>query len=299
MASPHVAGVAALVWSYHPTCTNVEIRNVLNTTAEDLGANGRDVKFGHGLVQTKDAIDYITANGCDGSGNGGGDNGGGDNGGGTNPGDNELVNGVTKSDLSASTGNELLYTMNVPAGATNINFAMSGGNGDADLYVKFGAEPTDNNFDCRPYVSGNAESCDSPDAGGIYYVKVKAYSTFSGVNLIGTYTEPSSGGDDVSPIDSTQDNVSVSRRQWTRYTLDLPAGYADLTVSISGGSGDADLYVTEGSQSTTSSYDCRPYKNGNNESCDFSDPAESVWHIDIYGYTAASGLTLNVTATPK
>ncbi len=299
MASPHVAGVAALVWSYHPTCTNVEIRNVLNTTAEDLGANGRDVKFGHGLVQTKDAIDYITANGCDGSGNGGGDNGGGDNGGGTNPGDNELVNGVTKSDLSAPTGNELLYSLNVPAGATNINFAMSGGNGDADLYVKFGAEPTDNNFDCRPYVSGNVESCDSTDAGGIYYVKVKAYSTFSGVNLIGTYTEPSSGGGSVSPIDSTQNNVSVSRRQWTRYTLDLPAGYADLTVSISGGSGDADLYVTQGTQSTTSSYDCRPYKNGNNESCDFSDPAESVWHIDIYGYSAASGITLNVTATPK
>jgi serine protease len=294
MASPHVAGVAALVWSYHPTCSNVEIRNVLNTTAEDLGANGRDVKFGHGLVQTKDAIDYITANGCDGSGNGGGDNGGG-----TTPGENELVNGVTKSDLSATTGNELLYTMNMPAGSTNINFAMSGGNGDADLYVKFGAEPTDNDYDCRPYASGNVESCDSAQADGIYYVKVKAYSTFSGVNLIGTYTEPSSGGDNVSPIDSTQNNVSVPRRQWTRYTLDLPAGYADLTVSISGGSGDADLYVTEGSQSTTSSYDCRPYKNGNNESCDFSDPAKSIWYIDIYGYSEASGITLNVTATPK
>ncbi|HAS21691.1 MAG TPA: peptidase S8, partial [Idiomarina loihiensis] len=71
MASPHVAGVAALVWSHHPTCSAQEIRSVLNTTAQDLGAAGRDVKFGYGLAQTKDAIDYIDANGCDSSGGGG------------------------------------------------------------------------------------------------------------------------------------------------------------------------------------------------------------------------------------
>ena len=34
---------------------------------------------------------------------------------------------------------------------------------------------------------------------------------------------------------------------------------------MAGGSGDADLYVRYGSQPTTSSYTCRPYLNGNNE----------------------------------
>jgi serine protease len=295
MASPHVAGVAALVWSHHPSCTNVEIRNVLNVSAQDLGATGRDVKFGYGLAQTKDAIDYITANGCDGNGTGPGP--------GPDPEptpDTVLENGVTKSNLAAATGSDLVFTMDVPAGATDINFATTGGSGDADLYVKFGSAPTDSVYDCRPYKSGNVEACASTQAGGTYYVRVKAYSAFSGLSLTGSYTAPTNGGGDVvNPIDSTVNNVAVSRRAWTRYTLDLPTGYADLAVTISGGSGDADLYVTHGQQSTTSTYDCRPYKNGNNETCNFTDPATGTWYVDIYGYSAASGITLNIQATPK
>jgi serine protease len=51
MASPHVAGVAALVWSQCPGKTAQEIRQVLESTAQDLGPLGRDNKFGHGLVR--------------------------------------------------------------------------------------------------------------------------------------------------------------------------------------------------------------------------------------------------------
>ncbi|WP_305879905.1 S8 family serine peptidase [Simiduia sp. 21SJ11W-1] len=81
MATPHVAGVAALVWSYHTSCTNSQIRAAMNATAEDLGAAGRDNAYGYGLIQAKAAKDYLDTYGC--AGNGGGDNGGGDNGGGT------------------------------------------------------------------------------------------------------------------------------------------------------------------------------------------------------------------------
>lgn len=183
MASPHVAGVAALVWSHHPSCTNVQIRNALNASAEDLGASGRDVKFGYGLAQSKDAIDYISANGCDGTGNGGGD--------GTTPGDDVLVNGVAITDLAADRGADIMFTMDVPSGATDINFTTTGGSGDADLYIRRGA------------------------------------------------------------------------------------------------------------QSTLTAYDCRPYRNGNNETCEFATPAQGTWHIDIYGYSAASGITLNVKANPE
>ena len=65
MATPHVVGVAAKVWSHFPQCNNTQIRNVLNYTASDLGAQGRDNEFGHGLVNTKAAYDYIANNGCD------------------------------------------------------------------------------------------------------------------------------------------------------------------------------------------------------------------------------------------
>ncbi|KAF0106149.1 MAG: cold-active alkaline serine protease [Anaerolineaceae bacterium] len=61
MATPHVSAVAALIWSAKPTATNVEIRAALTATAEDLGAAGRDVYYGYGLVQAKDALDYLAS----------------------------------------------------------------------------------------------------------------------------------------------------------------------------------------------------------------------------------------------
>ena len=214
----------------------------------------------------------------------------------TNPNDTVLENGVTKSNVGASAGSDIVFTMEVPAGASDINFITSGGSGDADMYVKFGSAPTDSNYDCRPYKNGNSESCEVTSSGGTYYVRLKAYSTFAGLSLTGSYTEESTGNND--PIYDSVDNVSISQGQWQRYTHVMPAGYTDMTISISGGSGDADLYIRHGAQSTTSLYDCRPYKNGNSESCSFSAPAEGTWYIDVYGYQAVSGLTLTLEANP-
>jgi subtilisin family serine protease len=64
MATPHVSAVAALVWSYFPTCTGSQIRTSLVNSAMDLGPVGRDTKFGYGLVQAKAAYDRIKAMGC-------------------------------------------------------------------------------------------------------------------------------------------------------------------------------------------------------------------------------------------
>jgi len=64
MATPHVAGIAALVWSCAPTATAAQIRNALDSTAMDLGAAGRDNSYGHGLVQAKAALDSHTGGTC-------------------------------------------------------------------------------------------------------------------------------------------------------------------------------------------------------------------------------------------
>jgi len=50
MASPHVAGIAALIASRGIT-NPAAIEAILRQTARDLGATGKDVQFGHGLVQ--------------------------------------------------------------------------------------------------------------------------------------------------------------------------------------------------------------------------------------------------------
>jgi len=55
MATPHVSGVAALVWSSDLALTNTDIRDALTQTAHDLGDTGRDAAYGYGLVQAKSA----------------------------------------------------------------------------------------------------------------------------------------------------------------------------------------------------------------------------------------------------
>ncbi|MEE4195583.1 MAG: S8 family serine peptidase [Anaerolineae bacterium] len=59
MATPHASAVAALVWSACPSASAAEVREALGATAFDLGAAGRDVYYGFGLVQAADAIDYL------------------------------------------------------------------------------------------------------------------------------------------------------------------------------------------------------------------------------------------------
>ncbi len=210
------------------------------------------------------------------------------------PGDNVLQNGVPVTGLSATQGNDVVYTMDVPAGATNIQFQISGGSGDADMYVKFGSAPTDSSYDCRPYRWGNNETCSGSQSGGTYYVRVKAYNTFDGVTLVGSYNE----GDDKPPINDSISGINLSQGQWFYHEVTLNGGYADLEVSITGGSGDGDLYVRRGAQPTTSSYDCRPYRWGNEETCSFSSPADGTYYIGVRGYSSSSNITLNVTANP-
>ncbi|NQZ07094.1 MAG: M4 family metallopeptidase [Algicola sp.] len=209
-------------------------------------------------------------------------------------GGNVLENGTAKTGLSASTGAELTFTMEVPAGATDINFVMSGGSGDADLYVKFGSVATDSNWDCRPYKGGNSESCTGTSTDGTYHVRIKAYAAFSGVSLTGSYNTSTGPV----AINDTVTNISVSTGSWKHYTYDLSGGYADFTATISGGTGDADLYIRSGSRPTSSTYDCRPWIGGNNETCTDSSPAAQIMHVSLNGYSTASGVTLNVTANP-
>jgi len=67
MASPHVSGVAALVWSHYPNCSAKQIRNVLAHSARDLGTSpGCDMEFGFGVPEADKALDYLAREGCEG-----------------------------------------------------------------------------------------------------------------------------------------------------------------------------------------------------------------------------------------
>ena len=145
-----------------------------------------------------------------------------------------LTNGVAKTGISAATGGEVNYTLVVPAGATGLKFVTSGGTGDSDMYVKFGSAPTDTVYDCRPYASGNAETCSIATAqAGTYYVRLKAYAAFSGVSLTGSYTAGGGGGTTQTYSNTTAvaigDNTTVS----SSTTVSGRTGNAPTTASVS------------------------------------------------------------------
>jgi vibriolysin len=232
---------------------------------------------------------------CGGSGGGGGSgsgSGGGGGGGGT---DGTLTNNTPVSSISGATGSQQFWQMTVPAGQSTLTFTTSGGTGDVDMYVQIGSKPTTSTYQCRPYINGNSETCTFTNpAAGTYWVMLNGYAAYSGVTLKGSYSASGGGGGTGDPY--LTDNVAVtgisgatSSNQYWRITT--PAGKT-LKISISSGTGDADLYTRFGSRPTTSTYSCRPYLTGNTESCTTTSTQAGDYYVMIRGYQTFSGVRL-------
>jgi vibriolysin len=208
------------------------------------------------------------------------------------PTDGVLTNGVPVSNISGAKDTQKFWSLNVPSGQTTLTFTISGGSGDADLYVQSGTKPTLTAYACRPYKNGNAETCTfTPPSAGTYYVMLHAYAAYSGVTLTGTYATSGGGGDPYLTNGTAVTNLSGASASSAYWRIATPAG-ATLTVKISGGTGDADLYTKAGARPTTSSYDCRPYLNGNAETCTKAGTTAGDTYVMLRGYTAYSGVSL-------
>jgi hypothetical protein len=64
MATPHVAGLAALICEAMPSITSYSNKDLIIDTAEDFGVAGWDTAWGHGLVNGFAAIDDILSTAC-------------------------------------------------------------------------------------------------------------------------------------------------------------------------------------------------------------------------------------------
>ena len=61
VATPHVSGVAALVWSHFPTLKGSQIRKAIELAAEDRGDTGYDHEYGHGIALAKATFDLLSS----------------------------------------------------------------------------------------------------------------------------------------------------------------------------------------------------------------------------------------------
>jgi hypothetical protein len=80
----------------------------------------------------------------------------------------------------------------VPASKTSVEFNTWGGSGDADLFVRRGAKPTLDVFDCHQWDTGNNQTCSFGASGasqsGTWYVMIFGWRDYSGLTLNGFYS---------------------------------------------------------------------------------------------------------------
>ena len=241
MAAPHVAGVVALMQAAAPSpLTPAQIETIIKNTATPFPSTPSQ-PIGAGIINAHAAVQAAA--------------------GGTTPTPDpeptpggSLQNGVPVTGVSGAASSTAFWTVTVPAGATNLVIASSGGTGDADLYVRAGSQPTTSTYDCRPYQSGNNETCTfaSPTA-GTYHVMLRGYSAFSGVTLQASWQAGGGGGGSqtytngtdvtISDYATVESAIAVSGRSGnalssTPVVVDIRHTYkGDLKVDVVGPSG--------------------------------------------------------------
>jgi len=167
---------------------------------------------------------------------------GGSGGGGTTT----LTNGVAVTGLSASTGTWKHFKIAVPSGQSQLQIVMSGGTGDADMYVKRGAQPTSTVYDYRPYLNGNNETVTvaNPVAGD-WYISLYAYSTYSSVTLKATYT-----GGATCTNTYTGSLSGTGANSYQPSTSGFTSNAGTITGKLTGTGTDFDLYLQKWNGST-------------------------------------------------
>ncbi|WP_431263160.1 M4 family metallopeptidase [Roseateles chitinivorans] len=86
--------------------------------------------------------------------------------------------------------------------------------------------------------------------------------------------------------------ISLAKGATKLYSITVPAGRTTLTIKLSGGSGDGDLYVKRGSAPTTTSYDKRSIGSTNAETISFSAPTAGVYYVLLSAYSTVTSTTL-------
>ncbi len=174
------------------------------------------------------------------------------------------------------------------ASAGTVSAEMTG-TGDADLYVRKGAQPTTASYDCRPYRNGSVESC-SAEGPGDFYVSVRGYTSATYELTVSFYTgEGDTTDPDPDPdpeTDHLNESGSVAQDELKHYSVQVFAGKPIVVRTQA--PNDVDLYVKFGSAPTTSSYDQRGYTASGNETIEVTPSTNGTLHIAVHGWDASS-----------
>jgi vibriolysin len=219
------------------------------------------------------------------------------------PGTATLVPGVPTAPLSGGTGSRRMFRIDAPDGATLLKFDVAAPteypwDSPVDIFVKKGAEPTLTSYDGHASVQYSKANYTPINVAlpGPWFVMVRGKSTYSNVTLTASYVippppQPLGNGASVGPLSGTSGTEQ-------RFTIDVPPGATNLSITTTGGTGDSDLYVKLGAPPTTVSYDRKSATYGSAETIALPTVAAGRYHVLVRGYTLFSGVTLRASFTP-
>lgn len=135
-------------------------------------------------------------------------------------------------------------------------------------------------------------------ASGIAYLKVQPYFS-SGTNLSYDLLYAAAGATDSMGLSNgvPQTVAAIAKGAYVDFVLQVPPGQTNLTITLSGGTGDADLYVAQG-YFPWSAWDAQSENSGNSESIVITNPVSGEWFIEPYGYSPSSNFAVRATYTP-
>lgn len=94
-------------------------------------------------------------------------------------------------------------------------------------------------------------------------------------------------------------NSTTPNGDFDEYTVVIPAGATNLRIETTGANADLDLYVRFGAAPTLSTYDCRPFLTGGNETCTAASPTVGTYFVRVYGFdTGPQNYSIRATWTP-
>ncbi|MFC7519418.1 S8 family peptidase [Xanthomonas populi] len=178
MASPHVAGVVALVQSAaiglgDGPLTPAAVETLLKQTSRRFSVTPpASTPIGSGIVDATAALEAVLVEPCDPATES------------CAPTAIALTNKAPLAGLSGAAGSSTLYSFEAKAGAV-LSFMTYGGTGDVSVYVSFDAEPTATSYDAKSTRPGNSETVrfTAPKAGA-YYIKLVGAKDYAKLKLI-------------------------------------------------------------------------------------------------------------------
>lgn len=211
------------------------------------------------------------------------------------PNNGVLTRGETLNNLSAKQGEWLELQINLPANATNLRIRSFGGTGDADMYTRFNAAPTETEYTQRPYRSGNDERVvESDPAAGIWYIGLRAYAPFENVSVSADFDLPEDPDASLPNETLALSNLSAAEGEWLHYTVEVYQT-GPMQIAMSGGTGDADLYIKYEEEPKITNWDYRPFAFGNDENVNLTDATKGTWHISIHAAEVFNDVALTVS----